>query len=173
MSSAWWLILGLGLLACVIAGSASFAVNSVVVSKRKNPPVIAADVEQAAAAVLEVRHRVLRAFRVLQASSERATCALRVVSRTSWSAVLTDWKRTPTMAITRKAALSEFPCTFICKSTCNCPSDQVDLFGVISAQSRSATAAGGSRLIQLGQHGFVRRGVRRPQHRIQSAHFVP
>ena len=102
----YWVLV---LLACVIAGSASFAVNSVVVSKRKNPPVIAADVEQAAAAVLEVRHRVLRAFRVLQASSERATCALRVVSRTSWSAVLTDWKRTPTMAITRKAALSDSP----------------------------------------------------------------
>jgi hypothetical protein len=101
----YWVLV---LLACVIAGSASFAVNSVVVSKRENPPVIAADIEQAAAAVLEVRHRVLRAFRVLQASSERATCALRVVSRTSLVGGPHRLETNPE-AITRKAALSDPP----------------------------------------------------------------
>ena len=134
MSSAWWLILGLGLLACVIAGSASFAVNSVVVSKRKNPPVIAADVEQAAAAVLEVRHRVLRAFRVLQASSERATCALRVVSRTSLVSGPHRLETNPDHGHHAKSGLIRFPCTFSVNRHATAPSDQFERLG-ISAQT--------------------------------------
>ena len=45
----YWVLV---LLACFIAASASLAVSSVVVSKRENAPVAAADNEQAPAAVL-------------------------------------------------------------------------------------------------------------------------